>query len=171
LKFEDLLKIALIAASIIQFYLSFVKGRNKKGEYGNILLKLNMDGNKRRFLAVLLIGICGYFIYVIIKNNVSTLGMLIVIYFLLSIYDFSKMKIITSEGIGQKSFYSNSYYNFTQWNKVVEWQWCQEKQNLLLIKIQKKSKISNKQWTVLNFERETINKIFQENAKNKEFST
>ncbi len=171
MKFEDLLKIALIFASIIQFYLSFVKGRNKKGKYGKILFKLNMDANKRRFLAILLAGVVGYSFYVTIKNNVSTLGIFIVIYFLLSIYDFSKMKIITSEGIGQKSFYSNSYYNFTKWNKVVEWKWCPERQNLLFIKVQQKNKVVNKQWIVLNFEKEAINKIFEENVKNKEFST
>ncbi|AKN31186.1 hypothetical protein Ccar_10120 [Clostridium carboxidivorans P7] len=168
MKFENILTIALIFASIIQFYLSFIKGRSREDNYGDMLLKLNMDMFKRKFLAALLIGICIYFVYVIIKNNFSVLGILIVMYFLLSIYDFSKMKIITSKGIGQKSFYSNSYYNFTKWSEIIDWQWSKEKQNSLLIKIQKEKMVLNKEWTVLNFEKEKVSKLFEDNVKNKE---
>ncbi|WPC39725.1 hypothetical protein [Clostridium sp. JS66] len=168
MKFENILTIALIFASIIQFYLSFIKGRSRQNNYGDMLLKLNMDMFKRNFLAALLIGICIYFVYVFIKNNFSVLGMLIVMYFLLSIYDFSKTKIITSKGIGQKSFYSNSYYNFTKWSEIIDWQWSKEKQNSLLIKIQKEKMVLNKEWTVLNFEKEKVSKLFEDNVKNKE---
>lgn len=168
MKFENILTIALIFASIIQFYLSFIKGRSREDNYGDMLVRLNMDMFKRNFLAALLIGICIYFVYVIIKNNFSVLGILIVIYFLLSIYDFSKMKIITSKGIGQKSFYSNSYYNFTKWSEIIDWQWSKEKQNSLLIKIQKEKMVLNKEWTVLNFEKEKVSKLFEDNVKNKE---
>ncbi|AKA67938.1 hypothetical protein [Clostridium scatologenes] len=167
MKFENILTAALIFASIIQFYLSFIKGRSREDDYGNMLLKLNMDMVKRKFLAALLIGICVYFVYVIIKNNFSVLGIFIVMYFLLSIYDFSKIKIITSKGIGQKSFYSNSYYNFTKWSEIIDWQWSKEKQSLLLIKIQKKDMVLNKEWNVLNFEKEEISKLFEDNVRSK----
>ncbi len=164
MKFEDLLKIALICASVIQFYLSFIKGRNRGKEYGDILLKLNMDNFKRKFLAALLIGICIYFVYAMIKNQFSIVEVFIVAYFLLSIYDFSKIKIITSKGIGQKSLYSNSYYNFTEWNKVIKWQWSEKNKNMLLISIKKEHGVVTKEWQVLNFEKETIKNIFEENV-------
>lgn len=130
-------------------------------EYGDKLFVLNTGYAKRRFLALLFIGLIAYFIYVIITGYFTVLGIFIVVYFLLSIYDFSKLKIITSTGIGQKSFYSNSYYNFTDWNNIVEWNWSKDKDNLLIFKIRKNEKIQTKDWMVLASEKEAINELFQ----------
>lgn len=159
--FEELLKIALIVASVLQFFLSFIKGRSINKEYGDKLFILNLGYAKRRFLALLFIGLIVYFIYVIITGYFTVLGIFIVVYFLLSIYDFSKLKIITSTGIGQKSFYSNSYYNFTDWSSIVEWNWSEHKENLLIFKIRKNEKIQTKDWIVLASEKEAINELFQ----------
>lgn len=86
------------------------------------------------------------------------------VYFLLSIYDFSKLKIITSAGIGQKSFYSNSYYNFTYWNNVIEWNWSKDKENLLIFKVKKNEKIQTKDWMVSSSERKSIDELFEKYA-------
>jgi hypothetical protein len=161
LGFEELLKIALIVASVLQFFLSFIKGRSINKDCGDKLFVLNIGYAKRRFLALLFIGLIAYFIYVIITGYFTMLGIFIVVYFLLSIYDFSKLKIITSTGIGQKSFYSNSYYNFTDWSSIVEWNWSKDKENLLIFKIRKNEKIQTKDWMVSNSEREAINELFE----------
>lgn len=161
MEFEELLKITLIAASVVQFFLSFIKGRSRNKDYGEKLFILNLGYGKRKFLALLFIGLIVYLIYIIITGYFTVLGTFIVIYFLLSIYDFSKLKIITSIGIGQKSFYSNSYYNFTEWSNIVEWNWSKDKDNLLIFKIKKKEKIQTKDWIVIASEKEAINELFE----------
>ena len=123
--------------------------------------KLSEHNIKRKFLALLFIGLIGYLVYVIITGYFSILGVMIIIYFLLSIYDFSKSKIVTTKGIGQKSLYSNTYYNFTYWSDIVEWKWAGNKENLLLFKIKKKDKIETKDWQVSSLEKENLNNFFQ----------
>lgn len=164
MKFEDLLKIALVIASIAQFFLSFVKGRSMNKDYGNKLFTLNMGYAKRKFLALLFVGIIAYFAYTTVTGYFNILGILIVVYFLLSIYDFSKLKIITSTGIGQKSLYNNAYYNFTDWSSIVEWNWSKDKENLLIFKIRKKNRVETKDWLVLSSEKETVKELFQKYA-------
>lgn len=162
--FEDLLKIALALASIIQFFLSFIKGRSSEKDYGEVLVKLNLSMGKRKFLAFLFVGLIIYLGYVMVTGYFSILGILIIIYFILSIYDFSKLKIITSKGIGQKSFYSNAYYNFTCWSEVIEWTWSDKKENLLIFKINNNKKIETKDWQVLSLEKNDVHNYFEKYA-------
>lgn len=166
MKFESLLKITLVIASLVQFFLSFVKARSNRKDYGVRLFTLNMSYTKRKLLALLFVGIIMYFAYIIVTGNFNILGMLIVVYFLLSIYDFCKLKIITSEGIGQKSFYSNAYYNFTNWSDIFEWNWSKDKKNLLIFKVKKNSRIETKDWLVSNSEIESIDQLFQKYTNN-----
>lgn len=161
MKYEELLTIALSVASVIQLFLSFLKGRSRNKDSGDILAKLSEQSIKRKFLALLFIGLIGYLAYVIVTGYFSVLGIMIIIYFLLSIYDFSKSKIVTTKGIGQKSLYSNTYYNFAYWSDIVEWKWAGNKENLLLFKIRKKDKIETKDWQVSSLEKENINSFFE----------
>lgn len=160
LSFERILLIVLTIASICQLYLSFIKGRASSKEYGEVLLKLSISNTKRKFLALLFLGLLVYLIYIIVTGYSSVLGIMIVVYFLLSIYDFSKEKIITDIGIGEKSLYSNSYYNFSMWQDIEEWQWPDNNKNELLFKIKKKGRVEVKYWQISSFEREKIHELF-----------
>ena len=166
LKFDDFLKVVLIIASFAQFFLSFVKGRGINKDYGDKIFTLNMGYVRRRLLASLFIGLMAYFAYIIITGYFNILGILIVVYFLISIYDFSKIKIITSTGIGQKSFYSNAYYNFTEWNNIVEWNWSKDRKNLIIFKVKKKDRIETKDWLVIDSEKKIVDELFQKHKGN-----
>ncbi|MDW8801960.1 hypothetical protein P8V03_12455 [Clostridium sp. A1-XYC3] len=161
LSFEKMLLIVLIIASISQLYLSFIKGRAPRKDNGEILLRLSASDIKRKFLAILFLGLMGYFIYVIITGYFTALGVMIVVYFLLSIYDFSKEKVVTDKGIGQKSLYSNVYYNFSYWKDIEEWHWSDKKENQLLFKIKIKDKVETKDWQVSSLEKEKIEELFK----------
>lgn len=157
-----MLTIVLIMASSTQFFLSFIKGKANKKDYGEVIFRLSILSIKQKFLAMLFAGLLAYSIYVVITGYFSTLGVMIIIYFLLSIYDFSKLKIITTKGIGQKSLYNNAYYNFSYWSDIVEWSWSEHKKNLLLFKIRKGDKIQTKDWEISFVEKEKINELFQQ---------
>ncbi|WP_369703900.1 hypothetical protein [Clostridium moutaii] len=164
LDFDNVLKIMLSIAFTVQFFLSFIKRRSFKKDYGKNILKLEWSGEKRKALSLIFIGLVTYIIYILVTGYFSTLSVLIVAYILISIYDFSKIKIITSEGIGEKSFYSNVYYNFIYWENILQWKWLEDKKNILIFKSKVKNKVETNDWKVLPSEIKEIEKCFSKNA-------
>lgn len=162
--FDNVLKIMLSMALIAQFFLSFVKGRSFKKDYGKNIVILEWSSEKRKALSLIFIGLVIYIIYILVTGYFSMLSVLIVAYILVSVYDFSKIKIITSKGIGEKSFYSNAYYNFTYWENIVQWKWMENRKNILIFKLKRKNKIKTKDWKVLPSEIKEVEKCFSTNA-------
>lgn len=165
LYFDNVLKDVLFLALIVQFFISFIKGRSFKKDLGKNILKLKWSTGKREILSLIFIGLAVYIVYVLITGYLSILSLLIISYILVSVYDFSKIKIITSTGIGEKSFYSGTYYNFIYWKKIVQWKWMEGRGNILIYKSKDKNgKIKIRDWKVLPSEIKKIEECFSKNV-------
>lgn len=167
MNYEKILLIVLIFACFAQFYLTFIKGRSSVKDFGKEIFRLRVNAMKFGLLGLLFVFIMFYLFYSLIKSNVSVLGLLIVIYILFAILDFSKIKIITDKGIGQKSLYYKGLYNFSLWENIEEYKWHEKTETMLIFKIHKDDKLLVKDWEVSIMDLEDVEKIFKENVKNK----
>jgi len=165
MSYEKMLMLILAFVSVIQFYLSFIKGRSSIKDFGKEIYRLRINAMKQGFLGLLFVFILFYLFYSFIKSNFSTLGILIVIYVLLSIFDFSKVKVITDKGIGQKNFYNKQFYNFTLWNDMTAYEWSSSRQTMLIYKFNKKGKVLANDWEVCLNDKDEVERLFKENVK------
>lgn len=94
------------------------------------------------------------------------MGLLIVIYLILFIYDFSKIKIVTDKGIGNKSLYTKSIYNFANWEDIVKWEWHPKQRNVLFFNVKIKEKEDRRDWDIYSSDREKMNSVLQKYAGN-----
>ncbi|NEZ46218.1 hypothetical protein FDF74_03205 [Clostridium niameyense] len=164
MSFDKIFQIVLIVAIVLQFYYSFIKGRESSVDVGKDILFLKRSSKKQSFILLIMILIIGYMMYAIIKSNVSNMGLLIVIYLILFIYDFSKIKIVTDKGIGNKSLYTKSIYNFANWEDIVKWEWHPKQSNILFFNVKIKEKEDRRDWDIYPSDREKMNSILQKYA-------
>ena len=167
MSYETILTVVLIFACFIQFYLTFIKGRSNVKEFGNEIFRLKVNAFKFGLLGLLFVFIMFYLFYSLIKSNASILGLLIVIYVLFAILDFSKIKIITDKGFGQKSIYYKGLYNFYSWENIESYQWHDKRKTMLMFKINKEGKLITNDWEVSIMDLEEVNKLFNEHVKTK----
>ena len=165
MSYENMLLVVLIFACAAQFYLTFIKGRSSVEDFGKEIYRLRVNALKVGFLGLLFVFIIFYLFYSLIKSNASALGLFIVAYFLFAILDFSKIKIITDKGIGQKSLYIKKLYNFTLWEDMTAFEWHEKRKTMLIFKFNKDGKLQVKDWEVSVLDREVVEKIFKENVK------
>jgi len=166
LKFEQILQIVLVIAIIIQFFYSFILGRKQDKDIGNKLMILKRNAVKQSFILLLMIGIVFYMLYAFIKGTTSNTALLIIIYFLISIYDFTKLKIVTDKGMGNKSLYNNSIYNFIYWEDITKWEWHPKHPNLLFFTFSnKKGKTDRRDWDIPSSDKEKFEIILNKYVK------
>ncbi|GAA0743151.1 DUF5673 domain-containing protein [Clostridium oceanicum] len=161
MKFDLALQYMLVLAIVVQFVLSFIKGRSSSKHIGEIVLNLKRSMIKQNFLLLLIIGIISYSVYSLVKSSDSVLGMLIVIYLLLCVYDFSKLKIITEKGLGNKSLYSKVVYDFAKWDDILEWEWHPKNPNLLFFTVKVKNKKDRRDWSILPTDKEKVDELLK----------
>lgn len=165
--FEKILQIVLVIAIIVQFFYSFILERRKNKYVGNELMTLKRSQIKQSFILLLIIGIVSYMVYAFFKGTTSKIGLLIVIYLLLSIYDFTKLKIITDKGIGKKSIYDGSIYNFVCWEDITRWEWHPKHPNLLFFTFSnKKGKEDRRDWDIPASDKNNFEIILNKYIKN-----
>ena len=167
MKYDEMLLIVVSLVSVLQFYLSFIKGRSKVKDAGKELYRLSVNAFKLNLLGLLFVLIIFYLGYSLIKSNYSVLGLVIVIYVLLCIFDFSKVKVITEKGIGQLGFYSRTFYNFSSWEELTEFQWYDKRKTMLIFKLNKNGKVLTKDWEVPIKDKAAVEKLFSEHVKMK----
>jgi len=165
MEIEKALVLTLEAAIVAQFFLSFIKGRSFIKDSGKILLMLRMSTGKQFIIVLTFLGLIFYFIFIITKGYYLFLGMLIVIYFILMIYDFSKKRIITDIGFGQKSMYTKTIYSFTIWTDITHWEWSKVRPGMLVFKYIKKNKIVTNDIDVPEKNREEVEGYFNKYVK------
>ena len=149
---------------MIQLYFSFVKGRGDEADYGRETYRLRQSAIKLRFLGLLLIFILFYLVYAIITSNISLLGLLVVFYAVISIYDFSKAKVITEKGFGEKSIYSKRLYNFIKWEDMVSFEWSEKRETMLVFKYKKKGTHQMNDWEVCLNDKDHVDALFREHT-------
>lgn len=157
---ERALVLTLEAAVVAQFILSFIKGRSFIKDSGNIILTMRMSAGKQFITTSSFLGLIIYFIFIIIKGYYSLLAILIVIYFMLIIYDFSKRRVITDIGFGQKSMYTKTIYTFTRWSEVTAWEWSKFRPGMLVFKYMKKNKTITRDIDVPESKRKEVEGYF-----------
>lgn len=162
---DKVLKLTLEVAIVAQFFLSFIKGRRFVEKSGEILLMIRMAAGKQFLILISFIGLILYFLFIIITGYFLFLGVLIVIYFIFIIYDFSKKIIITDIGFGQKSMYSKTIYSFTFWSEVTHWQWSTSRPGMLVFKSMKKNKIVTNNMDVPENNRKEVEGYFNKYVK------
>lgn len=162
--YEKILTVIVAFASVIQLYFSFVKGRGDEADYGREIYKLRQSATKLRFLGLLLVFILFYLAYAIITSNTSLLGVLVVFYTIISIYDFSKAKVITEKGFGEKSIYSKRLYNFVKWDDVESFVWSEKRETMLVFKYKKKGAHQMNDWEVCLNDKNHVDALFREHT-------
>ena len=166
MKFEKILQIVLVIAIVIQFFYSFILGRKQDKDIGNKLMTLKRSAMKQSFILLLMVSIVFYMLYAFIKGTASNTGLLIIIYFLISIYDFTKLKIVTDKGIGNKSLYNNSIYNFVYWEDITRWEWHHKHPNLLFFTFSnKKGRTDRRDWDIPTSDKENFESILNKYVK------
>jgi hypothetical protein len=141
-------------------------GRKQNEDIGNKLIILKRNATKQSFILLLMIAIIFYMIYAFIKGATSNTAILIIIYFLISIYDFTKLKIVTDKGMGNKSLYNNSIYNFIYWEDITRWEWHPKHPNLLFFTfINKKGKTDRQDWDIPSSDKEKFEIILNKYVK------
>jgi len=167
MSYEKMLVGVLIFACLAQFYLTFIKGKSNLKDFGKEVFRLRVNAFKFGLLGLLFVFIMFYLFYSLIKSNATMLGLLIVLYVLFAILDFSKIKIITDKGFGQKSIYYKGLYNFSLWENIESYQWHDKRKTMLIFKINKEGKLITRDWEVSKMDLEEVDKLFNENVKNK----
>ncbi|EDT84045.1 TPA: hypothetical protein ACXDAY_002871 [Clostridium botulinum] len=166
MKFEKILQIVLVIAIVIQFFYSFILGRKQDENIGNKLMTLKRSAMKQSSILLLMICIVFYMLYAFVKGTASNTGLLIIIYFLISIYDFTKLKIVTDKGIGNKSLYNNSIYNFVYWEDITRWEWHPKHPNLLFFTFSnKKGNADRRDWDIPSSDKENFESILNKYVK------
>lgn len=168
MNFEKIAIVILSIVVIVQFNLSLIKGRNMKEDIGEIVYKLKVSSFKMKFIAGLIALIVIYLISLAVKDNASLLSVLIIAYFLLCIYDFSKVKVVTKNGVALSSIYSKVNYNFVNWKDIQNWYWHKKRDTMLVFVYNYKGKIITSDWEVGKSERETIEELFKTYAAREE---
>lgn len=163
--YEKILLIIVAFASIIQFYLTFIKGKSAVKTPGHEIYRLRSNGMKLKFLGLILVFIMFYLIYSLINSTFSYLGAVIVTYALLFIVDLSKIKVITEKGIGQRPFFNNQYYNFTLWEDMVDYEWSTKRSTMLIFKFNKEGNVITKDWEVSKNDMVQVEDFFKKNVK------
>lgn len=162
---DKVLKITLEVAIVAQFFLSFIKGRSFIKNSGEILLMIRMSAGKQFIILLSFLGLVFYFLFIIVKGYYLFLGVLIVIYFIFMIYDFSKKVIITDNGFGQKSMYTKTIYAFTLWPDVKQWEWSKARPGMIVFKSMKKNKIVTNNIDIPENNRKEVDGYFNKYAK------
>ena len=165
MEIDKALVLTLEAAIVAQFFLSFIKGRCFIKDSGKILLIIRMSAGKQFIIILTFFGLVFYFIFIIIKGYYLFLTILIVIYFILMIYDFSKKRIITDIGFGQKSMYTKSIYSFTSWPDIIHWEWSKTRSEMLIFKYMKNNKVVTNDIDVPKKNREEVEGYFNKYVK------
>ncbi|NFE82218.1 hypothetical protein FCV23_17355, partial [Clostridium sporogenes] len=82
------------------------------------------------------------------------------------IYDFTKLKIVTDKGIGNKSLYNNSIYNFVYWEDITRWEWHPKHPNLLFFTFSnKKGRTDRRDWDIPSSDKENFESILNKYVK------
>lgn len=165
MNFEQLLTYVLIFACVTQFYYSFIKGRGAKKNFGDEIYMLRKNALKMKFLGLLFIFVAIYLVYSVKMSSISALGILIVFYILMSIFDFTKSKVITSYGIGEKSIYNNHLYNFIAWDEIIDFEWSDKRETMLVFKYKKNGKLYMNDWEVCKNDKDEVDRIFKANVQ------
>ena len=168
MNYEKMLLILVAAVSVLQFYFTFIKGRNSIKEPGDEVYKLRSNGLKMKLLGLLFVLILFYMFYALINSTVSYLGMVIVLYVLLCILDFSKVKVITEKGIGSRNFYNKQLYNFILWENMIEFEWSDRRKTMLIYKYNTDKNTVIADWEVCENDKPEVEKLFMEHVKMKQ---
>lgn len=164
MNFEQMLLYVMIFACVFQFYFSFIKGRGSRREFGEVVYSLRKSSFKMKFLGLLFLLVLAYLIYAVKMSAVSALGLLIVFYVLISIFDFSKSKVITNTGIGEKSLFSNYLYNFIPWDDMKGFEWSPKRETMLVFKYNRKGKLQMNDWEVCQNDKNEVERLFKEHV-------
>ncbi|WP_251859536.1 hypothetical protein [Clostridium sp. Marseille-Q2269] len=166
MNFEKILQIVLVIAIVIQFFYSFIIGREHNKNIGAKLMTLKRSAVKQSFILLLMLGVVSYMLYAFIKGAASNIGLLIVIYLIITVYDFTKLKIVTDKGIGNKSLYSNKIYNFTYWEDITRWEWHPKHPNVFFFTfLNKKNKKDRRDWDIPSSDKEKFESILNKYIK------
>jgi len=161
---EKILTVIVSFACVIQFYYSFIKGMGKKEDYGSEVYRLRQSTMKLRFLGLLFLFILFYLVYALITSNLSLLGVLAVVYALMSIFDFSKSKVITEKGFGEKNMYSRRLFNFIPWGDLKGFEWSEKRETMLVFKYNRNGALRMNDWEVCRNDRDRVDELFREHA-------
>jgi hypothetical protein len=161
---EKILTAIVAFACVVQFYFSFIKGRGTKEDYGSEVYKLRQSAMKLRFLGLLFLFVLFYLVYALITSNLSLLGVLAVVYVLMSIFDFSKSKVITEKGFGEKNMYSSRLFNFIPWGDLKGVEWSEKRETMLVFKYNKNGALRMNDWEVCKNDKEKVDALFREHA-------
>ncbi|MGE5627855.1 MAG: hypothetical protein ACM3X7_07025 [Solirubrobacterales bacterium] len=167
MNYENMLLILVAAASILQFYFTFLKGKSSIKSPGKEVYRLRSNGLKLKLLGLLFILILFYLIYAFVNSLLSYLGLAIVFYALLCILDFSKVNIITEKGIGTRNFYDKQLYNFILWENITEFEWSDRRATMLIYKYIKADKSITTDWEVCEKDKPEVEKLFKQHVKMK----
>ncbi|MBP1744577.1 MAG: hypothetical protein H6Q58_1555 [Firmicutes bacterium] len=162
--YEKILTIIVAFACVIQVYFSFIKGRGDESDYGREVHRLRQSALKLRFLGLLFVFILFYLIYALMTSNISFLGVLVVVYVIISIYDFSKTKIITEKGFGEKSIYDKRLYNFIKWDDLEGFEWSEKRETMLVFKYKKRGELQMNDWEVCLNDKNQVDALFREHT-------
>ncbi len=159
---EKILTIIVAFACVVQFYFSFIKGRGKKSDYGREVYRLRQSSLKLKFLGLLFLFILFYLVYALIKSNLSVLGLLVVVYVLMSIFDFSKSKVVTEKGFGERNMYSSNLFNFIPWEDLKGFEWSEKRETMLVFKYNKNGAVRMADWEVCMNDKDSVDALFRE---------
>lgn len=162
--YEKILTIIVAFASVIQLYFSFIKGRGTEADYGRETYRLRQSSMKLKFLGLLLVFVLFYLVFALLTSNISLLGVMVVFYTIISIYDFSKSKVITEKGFGQKSIYTKRLYDFIRWEDVVSFEWSEKRETMLVFKHKKRGEYRMNDWEVCLNDKNQVDDLFRKHT-------
>jgi len=166
--YEKILTIIVAFACSIQIYYSFIKGRGKDADYGREIYRLRQNAMKMKFLGLLILFVLFYLVYALITLNLSLLGVLVVIYVLMSTYDFTKSKVITEKGFGEKNIYNKRLYNFIPWDDLKEFEWSEKRETMLVFKYNKNGVLKVNDWEVCLNDKKQVDALFRHQTSAKD---
>lgn len=166
--YEKILTIIVAFACVIQVYFSFIKGRGKDTDYGRETYRLRQNSMKMKFLGLLFLLLLLYLVFALITSNFSLLGILVVIYVLMSIFDFTKSKVLTEKGFGEKNIYNKRLYNFIPWDDLKEFEWSDKRETMLVFKYNKNGVITVNDWEVCLNDKKQVDELFRDQTAAKD---
>jgi hypothetical protein len=166
--YEKILTIIVAFACIIQIYFSFIKGRGSDTDYGRETYRLRQNSMKMKFLGLLFLLLLLYLVYALVTSSFSMLGMLVVVYVLMSIFDFTKSKVITEKGFGEKNIYNKRLYNFIPWDDLKEFEWSEKRETMLVFKYNRNGVLKVNDWEVCLNDKKQVDELFRDQTAAKD---
>ena len=165
---EKILTIIVAFACVIQVYFSFIKGRGKDTDYGMETYRLRQNSMKMKFLGLLFLLVLFYLVYALVTSSFSLLGVLVVIYVLMSIFDFSKSKVLTEKGFGEKNIYNKRLYNFIPWADLKGFEWSAKRETMLVFNYNKNGVLKVNDWEVCLNDKKQVDELFKDQTAAKD---